>query len=65
MKTKLATASLIIVAALTLTGCNGTLNTDEGERSVNSETSYELKDGRNVTCIYGPSRLSCDWENAR
>ena len=65
MKTKIMSAAIIAAAALMLTGCNGTLTTGEGERSVNSETAYTLKDGRTVTCIYGPSRLSCDWANAR
>jgi uncharacterized protein YceK len=53
-----------LVVALALTGC-GNLTTDDGSQSVNSETSYKLKDGRTVICIYGRARLSCDWESAR
>lgn len=59
-------AVLAAAIAITLTGCgNGNLTTEDGTQSVNSETSYKLKDGRTVICIYGRYRLSCDWEHAR
>lgn len=56
-------AVMVAALALTLTGC-GNLTTEDGSQSVNSETSYKLKDGRTVICIYGRYRLSCDWESA-
>lgn len=60
-----ASIALAAVLMLGLTGCSGNLTKEDGTQSVNSETSYKLKDGRTVVCIYGHYRLSCDWEHAR
>ncbi|NWL32958.1 hypothetical protein [Paenarthrobacter nitroguajacolicus] len=60
-----ALAAIFAVVALTLAGCGGNIQTGSGEQSINSDETYRLKDGRSVTCIVGPGRLSCDWSNAK
>jgi len=62
MKKRIA---LLAALLLTLAGCSGDITTGDGTSSTMSDEVYTLNDGRQVTCIYGRARLSCDWENAK
>lgn len=62
VKTKLA---VIAATLLALTSCSGNITKGDGGQSVMSEQTYTLNDGRQVICIVGVGRLSCDWEHAK
>jgi hypothetical protein len=63
MKKPVVIASTAFIL-LALTSC-GDITKEDGSKSVMSDETYTLSDGRQVTCMVGTGRLSCDWDNAR